>query len=297
MPKHTLNTSFASKRAQVLKRCNTVSDSSYVGTSLNTSETGSDDTPSPVKETFPSKCQPFDHVELDVQIYKTKRGERIPKITRENDAKKVNVTFWINGTVRYSDLGENGNLGKFTEDVAKAKFSVTLEAKAPEGLGQVGENIAEKTEKTIEFVKEWSDKAMGAAFHDEETWKLQSRNHDDDISFISGAQHSVVKTQSYDDVEVEVLQLTRRLEGWYGEPNRPVFWNLKEDGEYEQVHPKYIKRGTVLSVQMTFRAYQIPGGRYGMAGDLGKHIIVVHNPSKKEKQTAPCGVPYIPFEL
>ena len=294
------NTSFASKRAQVLKRCQTTTGS-YVGTGLNTSEKDSDsETQSPTKETFPLKCQPFDQVELDVQIFKKRGGELIPKITRVNDAKKVNVTFWVNGTVRYSDLGENGNLGKFTEDVKKAKFSVTLEANAPEELGDIAKTINKQTTDAIEFVKKWSNKAMGSAFHDEETWKSQSSKHEDDESFIAGAQHSVVKSQEDDDGEVEVLQLTRRLEGWSGEPNRPVFWKMKEDGTYEQVYPKFIKRGAVLSVQMTFRAYQIPGGRYGMAGDLGKHIIVVHSPAakkKEEKSTAPFGIPYIPFEL
>lgn len=295
------NTSFASKRAQVLKRCQSTSGNSYTGTGLNISDKESDsEVQSPSTETFPSKCKEFGSEELDVQIYKKRGGELIPKITRENDTRMVNVTFWVTGTVRFSDLGANGNLGKFTEDVNKAKFSVTLQAKAPEELGQLGENIEKKTTEAIAFAKEWSDKAMGAAFHDEGTWKPQSKKHDDDTSFISGAQHSLVKMQEDDDGEVEVLQLTRRLEGWSGEPNRPVFWKMKEDGTYEQVHPKFIKRGAVLSVQMTFRAYQIPGGRYGMAGDLGKHIIIMHSPTtkkKEEKPTAPFGIPYIPFEL
>ena len=300
MTKTTMqNTSFASKRAQVLKRCNSTAGSSYTGTSLNISDNGTE-TKTTVQETFPANCKEFCGVDLDVQIYTKRGGERIPKITRENDTKKGNVTFWVTGTVRYSDLGENGNLGKFTEDPTKARFSVTLQSKPNKELGTTGEIIANKTTEGIQFVKKWANKAMGVAFHDEETWKTASKKHNDDTSFISGAQHSVIKTQEDDDGEVEVIQLTRRLEGWSGEPNRPVFWKVKEDGMYEQVDPKFIKKGAILSVQMSFRAYRIPGGMYGMAGDMGKHIIIVHSPVTKkseQKPTAPFGIPYIAFDI
>ena len=300
MPKITSqNTSFASKRAQVLKRCNTNIDKQYVGTKLDTTEQVDIDSPIS-NETYPEKCKMMCDEALDISIYKKRGGEHIPKVIRRMDKKQVNVTGWLHPMrVVYSDLGENGNLGKFTEDVSKAKFAVTLEAAAPDNIPSLGDKIIKDAEKDISFVKDICDKAMGVAFHDENTWKSQKRGIDDDQTFIQNAQHSIIKTIEGDDGEKEVISLTRRLEGFHGEPNRPVFWRLREDDTPEQVHPKFIRRGAILKVQVTFRAYQIPGGRYGVAGDLGKHILIVYSPPKEEKQkkSVEPEVPYIPFDL
>ena len=280
MPKVTLK-SFASKRAQVLKECN---NKKYVGTKLMTEEPVNEEP----KEIFPSECKAFYNVDIDVGIVKKRGGETLPKIHLKNDKRKKNITFWLPPMqVKYSDLGKNGNLGKFTQDPSKAKFSVTL-------VPGLNENTIKKGEEAVEFVKEWCDKSMGAAFHDEETWPQLTKNHEDDTSFIQNAQHSLIK--EVDDEEA--ISLSRRLEGWSGEKNQPIFWKMKQDGDYEQVHPKFIRQGSILMVQMTFRAFKIPGGRYGMAGDLGKHILVVKTPEKeKPKAKTPFDIPYIPFEL
>lgn len=290
MVKVTLkNTSFASKRAQVLQECN-AKKKIYSGTELNTTAVVEEGP----KEEFPESCKTFKQEELDVGIFKKRGGELLPKVMRKNDSKKRNVTFWLPPMkVKYSDLGKNGNLGKFTEDPSKAKFTVTLVPGGPKDE----EAFVKQGEEALEFVSEWANKCMGAAYHDEDTWKALSSKHEDDTSFINGAQHSVLKTL---DDDQEVIQLNRRLEGWSGEPNRPVFWRLKEDNTYEQIDPKYIKKDSILSVQMSFRAYKIPGGRYGMAGDLGKHILVVYSPPDNQKpkiQATPFNVPYIPFDV
>jgi hypothetical protein len=281
MPKTLKVNSFASKRAQVLKECK---NNKYVGTKLMT------ETPAPEEPTefFPSECKAFYHLDIDVGIVKKRGGETLPKIHQKNDKRQKNVTFWLPPMqVKYSDLGKNGNLGKFTQDPSKAKFSVTL-------LPGMNKDTVEKGEEAIKFVKEWCDSAMGAAFHDENTWPNLTKNHEDDTSFVQAAHHSLVK----DVDDQEAISLNRRLEGWNGEPNQPVFWKMKKDGGYEQVHPKFIRHGTILMVQMSFRAFKIPGGRYGMAGDLGKHILVVKTPEKeKPKNNTPFDIPYIPFEL
>ena len=277
MPKITVTNSFASKRAQVLKTCKNTEQMSYKGTKLDA------EVPNIQTEIFPSECQPFYNMDLDVSIYKKRGGEMLPKVVQSGDKRKKTVTFWLPPMeVKYAQLGKNGNLGKFTEDPKKAKFSVSL----------IPSDMNEKGTEAIEFIKKWCDNVMGSAFHDEDTWKSLTDEHEDDKSFIEGAQHSIIKEL---EDEEECICLNRRLEGWSGEPNQPVFWKIKQDGTYEQVHPKFIRQGTVLMVQMTFRAYKIPG-RYGMAGDLGRHILVVKTPEKK-KPKAPFNVPYIPFEL
>lgn len=296
MSKRDLTTvSFASKRVQVLKRCKT-DNTEYSGTKLNTAVTES---PVPAEE-FPENCKMYDSEDLDVAIYKKRSGEFLPKIIRRDDKRKTNVTMWLPPMrVVYSDLGQNGNLGKFTEDPSKAKFMVTLEPGAPDSIKDLTEKYHELGDKAIEFVKGMCDKAMGTAYHDEDTWKNTCKKFDDDKAFIESAQHSVIKTIENDDGEKEVISLGRRLEGWSGEPNRPVFWRLTEDDRHEQVHPKFIRKGAILKCQMSFRSYQIPGGRYGVAGDLGKHILVVYSPpkEKKVKRVTEPDIPYIPFEL
>lgn len=297
MTKRDITTvSFASKRAQVLKKCKT-ENKEYSGTQLNTVATEQE---VPAEE-FPDKCKMYDAEELDIAIYRNKKKESLPKVIRKDDKRKTNVTMWLPPMkVVYSDLGKNGNLGKFHQDPSKAKFMVTLEPGAPDSIKDLREKYQELGEKAIEFIKSTCDKAMGVAYHDEDTWKNVCKDYDDDKAFIEGAQHSVVKTIDNDEGEREVISLGRRLEGWSGEPNRPVFWRLTKDDRHEQVHPKFIRKGAILKCQITFRTYKIPGGRYGVAGDLGKHILVVYSPKpdqKKPERTSTPDVPYIPFEL
>lgn len=279
--------SFASKRAQILNECKKTKKD-YTGATLKVEQTEEPE------EEFPTDVERFDQVDVDIAIYKKRNGECVPRVIREGDTKKKNLTFWLPPmTVKWSNLGPNGNLGKYVKDPAKAKFTVALIADPPTELKTRREKFEADAVKAMGFVEELCDKSMGVAFHNEDTWKNLTEKYDDDKSFVGDARHSVLKTDGND---VPFLNLTRRLEGWTGEPNRPTFWRLKEDNSYETIDPKFIPKGSMLSVQVSLRAYKIPGGMYGVAGDLGEHILVVHKPSKKEKKDTLFDIPYIAWD-
>lgn len=295
MSKRDISTvSFASKRAQIIKKAKSDDKGKYVGTKLDTTEK------EPVKDEveFPKVVKRSHELDdqLEVGIYSRKRkgvSFSDPKIILKGDGKKRNVTLWLPPMkVKYASLGENGNLGRFTDDVNRARFTVQLESDVPEEMGEVRKSMEKAGDDAIDFIKKWSNQAMEIAFHDESTWTDKCKRYDDDQAFVKDAKHSVIKT---DNEDIENISLTRRLEGWQGEPNRPYFWKLSEDNTYERIEPKYITSGSVLSVQMTFRAFNMPD-RHGMAGDLGQHIIVVYMPKRNKPKTNPLNIPYIPFD-
>jgi hypothetical protein len=280
--------SFASKRAQILNECKKTKKD-YTGANLKVEQTEERE------EEFPTDVERFDQVDVDFAIYKKRNGECVPRVIREGDTKKKNLTFWLPPMkVKWSNLGPNGNLGKYVKDPAKAKFTVSLEVSPPTELKTHREKFEADAVKAMNLVLQICDKSMALAHRDEDTWKNLTENYDDTLSFINDAKHSVLKR---DGDDVLFLNLTRRLEGWRGEPNRPTFWRLKEDNSYETIDPKFIPKGSMLSVQVSFRAYKIPSsGMYGMAGDLGEHILVVHKPSKKEKKDTLFDIPYIAWD-
>tara|TARA_B110000008_G_scaffold278484_1_gene322395 strand:+ start:159 stop:1022 length:864 start_codon:yes stop_codon:yes gene_type:complete len=279
--------SFASKRAQILNECKKTKKD-YAGVTLKVEQTEEPE------EDFPTDVERFDQVDIDFAIYKKKNGESVPRVIRMGDTKKKNLTFWLPPMqVKWANLGPLGNI-KFSKEVSKAKFTVSLLADAPNELKDLKDKFEADAVKAMELVSQICDKSMSLAHRDEDTWKKLTENYDDSLSFINDARHSVLKR---DGDDVPFLNLTRRLEGWRGEPNRPTFWRLKEDNTYETIDPKFIPKGSMLSVQVSFRAYKIPSsGMYGMAGDLGDHILVVHKPAKKEKKNTLFDIPYIAFD-
>ena len=288
--------SFENKREEALKRLKTHS-ASYKGTKLNIEKKS----PDLGKEEFPNVPE-FDQADIDVVINKNKRGDYNPKVVKKGDTREYNVTLTLPPMeVKWADLGENGNLGKFgNNDPSKAKFSVTLLPTIPDNLPASAEEHREamlkRQQEAMEFVKKTCDTLMGAAYHDENTWKDVTKKFSDDKELMEGAQHSVIKTIDDDDGEHEVLSLNRRLESFQGEPNRPTFW-INKGGNMEKIDVKYIPRGSLLMVQLVFRAYRVPGGRYGVSGDLGKHIVVVCRPEmkKRKKPNLSVQIPYFEF--
>jgi len=305
MPKITsTNTSFASKRACVL---NTMDGgkNKYMGIALDIAE--KDDsvvikTEPDIK--FPKDQLLFHQADVDIAIFRKRNGEHVPKVVKSGDEKKYNVKVWLPAMMTvFSQLGENGSMGskdysgRVITDPKKAKFTLQMAAQVPEELEKYGDKFVENGESALKFVQDTVDQAMGVSFHDVDTLGVFSDRCDDDDEFKKGATHSVIKNSpNYG----EIINLTRNLQGFQGEPQQPVFWRLAEDNSYERMYPKFIPRGTMLSVEMTFRAYQIPGQKYGMCGDLGKHILIVHmptaeKPAKEERTTVPFDIPYIPF--
>lgn len=187
MSKRDISTvSFASKRAQIIKKAKSDDKGKYVGTKLDTTEK------EPVKDEveFPKVVKRSHELDdqLEVGIYSRKRkgvSFSDPKIILKGDGKKRNVTVWLPPMkVKYASLGENGNLGRFTDDVNRARFTVQLESDVPEEMGEVRKSMEKAGDDAIDFIKKWSNQAMEIAFHDESTWTDKCKRYDDDQAFV-----------------------------------------------------------------------------------------------------------------
>ena len=291
--------SFELKREQVLKRLKTSPAEKPNGTKLELSPKV-DDSPKP---TYP-KTNEFDSTELDVSIY-TKRGgrkEKIPKVHKKGDNKMYNVTLTLPPfRSHWSYLTGNGNHKKGTygpNDISKARFTFTGYGGVPDAVKNVFPNLEKDQQRALDWVQKMCDKSMAVAYHDEETWKDASAKHEDDTSFVDNAKHSCLKMKTIDGTEVPTLCMTRRLEGYGGVDNSMVFWRIDENGDYVKIDPKFITNGSLLSVQLIFRAFRTPGGDYGMAADLDKHVVVVYmEPREKKEEKKQSKIPYVPFDI
>lgn len=289
---------FQEKREQVLKRLK-VSPEKPQGTQLELSPKV-DDSP---KQTYP-KINEFDNVDLDVSIY-TKRGgrkERVPKVHKKGDNKLYNVTVTLPPfRAHWSYLTGNGNHNKGTygpSDIKRARFTFTGYCGVPDAVKNVFPNLEKDQENALKWIEKMCDKCMGVAYHDEETWNDASSNYDDDETFIKMAKHSCLKMKNIDGTEVPALCMTRRLESFGGGDNSLVFWRINKDGKHEQIEPKFITNGSLLSMQLVFRAFRTPGGDYGMAADIEKHVVVVYMASKEKKEEVKqTKYPFVPFDI
>tara|TARA_B100001057_G_scaffold239768_1_gene239998 strand:- start:976 stop:1854 length:879 start_codon:yes stop_codon:yes gene_type:complete len=289
--------SFEQKREQVLKRLK-VSPEKPKGTKLELSP--KQESP---KEKF-SVVNEYDKVNLDVTIYQKRGGakERIPKVHKKDDGKQYNVTVSLPPfRAHWSYLTGNGNHNKGPygpKDIKRARYTFTGYTGVPDAVKNVFPNLEQEQEKALKWIGDMCDKCMGVAYHDEETWKDATAKYDDDQSFIENAKHSCLKMKNINGSEVPALCMTRRLEGFGGTDNSLVFWRINEEGEYVQIEPKYITNGSLLSMQLVFRAFRTPGGDYGMAADIEKHVVVVYmEKGQKKEEVKTSAYPYVPFDI
>jgi len=289
---------FEQKREQVLKRLKTSPAEKPSGTKLELSPKV-DDSP---KQLYP-KINEYDKTELDVSIY-TKRGgrkEKVPKVHKKGDNKMYNVTLNLPPfRAHWSYLTGNGNHKRGTygpEDISRARYTFTGYCGVPDAVKNVFPNLEKEQESALKWVGDMCDKAMAVAYHDEETWKDASSNYDDDTTFVENAKHSCIKMKTIDGVQVPTLCMTRRLEGFGGVDNTLIFWRIDEQGDYVKVDPKFITNGSLLSMQLVFRAFRTPGGDYGMAADIEKHVVVVYMEPREKKEKKQSSIPYVPFDI
>ena len=247
--------------------------------------------------------RPLVELNTDIAMVKRRNGEFYPKLFFADGSVKKNVQFLLpNMVVKFQDLGKEGNLGKFkNNDPNKAKFQVSLEMGCPEELETLMPSLVGEQTKFFNELKRICNSHMETAFHhDSHTW-TKAKNDKELEDFVSGANYSCIKTVRDDnDDEYEIVSMARRLTTFQGAPNNPTFWKVDEKGEFEEIEPAYIPKGSLIQCTGTLRSYNVNPEMYGVSMDLGENIIVVWMPPKKKstpvEETSVPSVPFISFD-
>lgn len=240
-------------------------------------------------------------IETDVSMIKRRNGEQIPKVHRKGDPRKRNLLFGIpKFMVKWQQLGKDGNLGQFSNDPNKARFTVGLDMGCPEELKEIFPNMEEEQKQFFQKLQTICKEHMEMAFVQVEdpSWDICKGDKEME-EFVKAANYSCIKEVKDENNDTfNVIQTQRRLTDFQGNPNPPVFWKSNTNGEYEVIEPRYIPKGAVIQCTGTLRAYKVNADMYGVSMDLGRDIIVVWMPPKdkpQEKKKLPV-VPFINFE-
>jgi hypothetical protein len=79
-----------------------------------------------------------------------------------------------------------------------------------------------------------------------------------------------------------------------------VFWKSNADGEYEQIEPKYIRKGSLIKCMGSLRSYKMSADMYGVSMDLERDIVVVWMPpieKKVQRTTLEPATPFLSFDI
>jgi hypothetical protein len=245
---------------------------------------------------------PVTLTDMDTQVSMKKRrnGESLPHVHLKTDGRMKNTPFLLPCLIkRYGQLTGEGNLGKFSNLPNKCRYTVSLEPNmVPEWAND------EQKEAFVDQQREFYDKMletckemMTAAFLQEAdaSWDVckSGRELED---FVKDANFSCLKiAKDKNDDKYEVINLTRRLTDFQGNPNAPVFWKMNQDGEFDVIEPKYIAKGSFIQCSGTLRAYKVDANMYGVSMDLGRDIIVVSMPKKETPKKKVSNNPSVPF--
>lgn len=222
-------------------------------------------------------------------------------------------------TVKFSDVGPNGNLGtKFVPENAfgQAKFVLTMEKGADSKVLAAMPSIEKEQDGYFNWLSEQSTNMLNMAWDNQipmfasqfkkskaaaKKEAKKDKNVDVDARakelFMEGASVPVKDYIDEDGDATPVNKIARRYQYTdrkTGEIviNRPEFWKRNREGGYDNVTDKvrFLSKGSVVIAQVTFRLYAMTS-YYGVATDMGKNIIVVwQKPSSgggRKKDSAP----------
>ena len=267
----------------------------YVSKDLTTSE----------KAVTPKKQMDLDMppelVDMDIEVSMKKRrnGESLPHVHLKDDARKKTTLFTMPAMMkRFGNMTGEGNLGQFTKDPMKARFTVSLEhGRAPEWVADVFKDVDPMKEQStfMDKLKSLCTEMMTTAYYQEEdaSWDKHKSNKELE-EFIEKANFSCIKngTDKNGD-DYSVVSGTRRLTDFQGSPNNHVFWKANPEGDFDVIEPKYIRKDSYIICTGSLRAYNTPD-MYGVSLDIGPDVIVLSMP-KKDPPKKVSNKPTVPF--
>lgn len=216
------------------------------------------------------------------------RGTKNVKLVKKGERKQG--TFLLCPLmVRSADLGENGNFDD-AKDLAKARYIVELEAGCPETLTKHFPDLEKTQTECMETVQKVVNGGLEYCFHEDELW--ENRNKEDLDEFMKDAHHSWDKEYTFNRKKNKYLKLSKRLTSYDGGSNRPTFWKKNIHGTYDVLDVEDIPPGSLVSVQISIRYYNIEDSMYGASIDIGDNILVSYIP---KPSTHSDDLPFIDF--
>lgn len=247
-------------------------------------------------------------METEVSLWKKRNGDMIPKLHMKGDARKKKIVFGLPSMiVKWQNLGKEGNLNKrmgnnVITDINKARITVSLERGCPEELESVFPTLVGEQENFHEELTRKCKEHMEVAFVQEEDHSWDGCKAGKEMEdFVDGANYSCLKSfKDENEDTIELVSMTRRVLDFQGNPNECVFWKSNEKGEYVQIEPRYIRKGSLIRCMGSLRSYNVNESMYGVSLDLERDIVVVWMPPVEdktpvEKTKAPV-IPFLNFE-
>lgn len=297
-------------RLEKLKKLK-ASDKCYTSTPLKTdmnvsplsvTSHTSQESPTSAMDPSPQLFNDIDGLEVHIASKTRRRNgisalESMPILTCGDDEKLTNISFSLGFmSVKYNKLTGDGNLGQFSSDPKRCKYTASLEEGVPEALKQVMPNLAKEQSDTIAFIKKWTTTFMEHIYHcdDDKDW-IKTKGDLEMEDFVAGANISCLKEKD----DEKFINVARSLVNFRNEPNNPRFWRPLREGGCEQISPKYIPHGSIVRVSGRLRAYNVNANMYGVSFDMDRDIIVAYIPPKEapvdEKKPNGPTLPFIDF--
>lgn len=226
-------------------------------------------------------------------------------------------------TVKFSDVGPNGNLGtKFVPENAfgQAKFVMTVETGADSKVLAAMPNIEKDQDGYFAWLKATGTKMMSEAWDKQipvfssqfkkcKAAAKKEAKKDKDVNvdvrakeiFLEGASLPVKDYVDEDGDSTPVSKMARRYQYTdrkTGEIviNRPEFWKRNREGGYDNIsdNVKFLSKGSVVITQVSLRLYAMTS-YYGVSTDMGKNIIVVWQKPSSGGSSKKDTAPQVPF--
>ena len=257
--------------------------------------------PDVIRATAPSLVS----LDLDVSMFKTRRGDSLPKLHKKGDSRKRKTVFTLPMMrVKWQNLGKEGNLNKkignnTITDINKARINVSLDRGCPDELSSLFPNLEKEQDAFFAALREKCREHMEVAYlhEDDDTWKACKGGKDLE-EFVDSANMSCIKSiLDENDDKYEIISMARRVLDFQGNPNQCVFWKSNDKGEYECIEPKYIRKGSLIQCMGSLRSYKVNPEMYGVSMDLERDIVVVWMPPVEEKKEEAKSdeTPTVPF--
>ena len=244
----------------------------------------------------PQHQHPLSHEAFEIQVGKDFKGEDTVLFV---DGKRPAQFQLAALSTKFSDLGPNGNLGtKFVPETAvtQAKHVVTLKRGVSDQVLAAMPDIETQQDECFKLLNStalamlelaWDQNLTLVKGKRKECLAAAKREGVDDFQvrakeiFLQGATLPVKDYIDNDGDTEKVVKLSRKVKYRSRETdelvdNRPVFWKRNRDGKYDDITEsiRYMSTNSVLITQGQLRIYCM-AAFYGVAVDMGKHIIVV----------------------
>lgn len=254
----------------------------------------------------------FDQTQIEFVVSKNTQQELVPKMVQhgQEDSKYPLQLSTAIFTVKYSDMKQGGDIGKFGKTSKNAEYNLKVIKGLSERVASALPNEEERQHQMVDFMEKTQKDMMELAWntqgcmenHKKKAKKAAKKNKTEEFDeFVNGATFSAFKEYTDEDGDDQPLYVVKRRASYLNDQgeeqdNRPVFWKMTPTGEYNVIELKYIPQGSCIKFQLGCKAWSTNSG-YGISWKLGKNIIMVSKAKSKSGGNGSKGgsAPVLPY--